>query len=406
MWWILLGALALAFLGILTIPEPAIRIPGALASLRPRVSIPRNAKRSFVAATPCLVAVWALAGYYLSLGPSIFSQVIGSRNELWGGVMIFLLTGLGAASAVVFRTINPPTAMLIGCICLLVGATTTVFAIATATTITVLIAASVSGVGFGTAFMGAFRTLTALAGPNDRAGLVAAIYTVTYIAFSVPALIAGVAVAHYGLHGTALVYSRVDCRSCGRGGGREHGAQARSVEYLSGHKRGVNVVQSDRDIGDHAHGDERPGRRSATKPWGGPPCRPLVATGSQCDSGRASSVNTTSFVLLITGLHTPLWKMILFPAVLVSLVLGLLLWPQVGMLLEDRRQARSAQEGNPEDTRSAAPLRFEPPLDVAPPNEEKDDVLTHLSGDIANRHPGTISQRPASFVRTRSGRTP
>ena len=205
-WWILLGALALAFLGILTIPESATRIPGALASLRPRVSIPRNAKRSFVAATPCLVAVWALAGYYLSLGPSIFSQVIGSRNELWGGVMIFLLTGLGAASAVVFRTINPPTAMLIGCICLLVGATTTVFAIATATTITVLIAASVSGVGFGTAFMGAFRTLTALAGPNDRAGLVAAIYTVTYIAFSVPALIAGVAVAHYGLHGTALVY--------------------------------------------------------------------------------------------------------------------------------------------------------------------------------------------------------
>ena len=77
-WWILLGALALAFLGILAIPESAIRIPGALASLRPRVSIPRNAKRSFVAATPCLVAVWALAGYYLSLGPSIFSQVIGS----------------------------------------------------------------------------------------------------------------------------------------------------------------------------------------------------------------------------------------------------------------------------------------------------------------------------------------
>jgi MFS family permease len=205
-WWLLLGALGLTALGILIIPESAKRIPGALASLRPRVSIPRDAKRSFVATTPCLVAAWALAGFYLSLGPSIFSQVIGSRNELWGGVMIFLLTGLGATSAVVFRSINPPTAMLIGCICLLVGATTTVFAIATATTVTVLIAASVSGVGFGTAFMGAFRTLTALAGPNDRAGLVAAIYTVTYIAFSVPALIAGVAVTHYGLHGTALVY--------------------------------------------------------------------------------------------------------------------------------------------------------------------------------------------------------
>ena len=75
-------------------------------------------------------------------------------------------------------------------------------------------------------------------------------------------------------------------------------------------------------------------------------------------------MNTASLVLLITGLHTPLWKMILFPAVLVSLVLGLLLWPQVGMLLEDRRRVRSAQQGNPEDTPSAAPLRSEPPLDV------------------------------------------
>ena len=89
-------------------------------------------------------------------------------------------------------------------------------------------------------------------------------------------------------------------------------------------------------------------------------------------------MNTTSFVVLITGLHTPLWKMILFPAVLVSLVLGLLLWPHVGMLLEDRRQARSAQEGNPEDTPSAAPLRSEPPLDVVLSNEGNDDVLTHL----------------------------
>jgi MFS family permease len=205
-WWLLLGALALAVVGIRMIPESAARVPGALASLRPRVSVPLQARRSFVAAAPGLAAVWALGGLYLSLGPSVFSQVIGSRNELWGGVMIFLLTGLGAASAVALRSINPPTAMLVGCLCLLAGATATVIAIATATAITLLIAATVSGVGFGTAFMGAFRTLSALAGPDDRAALVATIYTVNYIAFSIPALIAGVAATRYGLQRTALVY--------------------------------------------------------------------------------------------------------------------------------------------------------------------------------------------------------
>jgi len=48
---------------------------------------------------------------------------------------------------------------------------------------------------------------TALAEPDDRAGLVAAIYIVGYLAFSVPALIAGVATTTFGLHLTALVYS-------------------------------------------------------------------------------------------------------------------------------------------------------------------------------------------------------
>ena len=42
---------------------------------------------------------------------------------------------------------------------------------------------------------------------GDRAGLVTAIYVVGYLAFSVPALIAGVATTRYGLHSTALAYS-------------------------------------------------------------------------------------------------------------------------------------------------------------------------------------------------------
>jgi hypothetical protein len=65
----------------------------------------------------------------------------------------------------------------------------------------------VAGVGFGPAFLGAFRMTTALATPGQRAGLVAAIFIMDYLAFSVPALIAGIATTMFGLHSTALVYS-------------------------------------------------------------------------------------------------------------------------------------------------------------------------------------------------------
>ena len=89
-------------------------------------------------------------------------------------------------------------------------------------------------------------------------------------------------------------------------------------------------------------------------------------------------MNTISLVVVVTGLHTPLWKLILLSAVLVSQVTVLLLWPHIGMLREERRQARSAQQGRPEDAPLVAPLTSpEPQLDVVLRNEGNEDVLTH-----------------------------
>jgi MFS family permease len=157
-------------------------------------------------AVPCLQAAWALAGLYLSLGPSLAAQVLASPNRLWGGLVVFLLAGIGAAATVLCRGLAPPTAMLAGCLVLLVGVAVTFAAIAAMSAAAFLCGSSVAGVGFGVAFLGAFRTLSALADPGERAALIAAIFTVNYLAFGIPALIAGVAVTHYGLHHTALVY--------------------------------------------------------------------------------------------------------------------------------------------------------------------------------------------------------
>jgi predicted MFS family arabinose efflux permease len=57
--------------------------------------------------------------------------------------------------------------------------------------------------------MGAYRSTIALAPPDDRVGLIAAIYIVSYLATGIPTVIGGIAASHYGLHGTALVYLAV-----------------------------------------------------------------------------------------------------------------------------------------------------------------------------------------------------
>jgi MFS family permease len=206
-WWTLLAVFAAGLPVVLAMAEPASRRPGALASLRPRVAVPRPVRGTFAAAVPCIVSGWALGGLYLSLGPSLAAQATGSPNLLWGGLVIFLICGTGAAAALALRGVGSQAIMLTGCLFLLAGTAVTFSAIATTTSAGFLAGTAVAGVGFGLAFLGSFRTITALAEPDDRAGLVTAIYIVGYLAFSVPALIAGVAATSFGLRATALVYS-------------------------------------------------------------------------------------------------------------------------------------------------------------------------------------------------------
>jgi MFS family permease len=208
-WWLLLGVCAVAAVAVLAIPETAARRPGVLASLRPRVAVPRQARTTFAVALPGMIAAPALNGFYLSLGPALAAQVLGSPDLLWGGLVIFLVTGTGAAATVALRrSLSGSQAMLAGCLTLVAGAAMTLAAIETASAAAFLVGTAVAGAGSGTAFfLGAYRILTPLAAPGQRAGLISASWIVFYLAFSVPVVIAGVAVTHFGLHRTAVVYS-------------------------------------------------------------------------------------------------------------------------------------------------------------------------------------------------------
>jgi MFS family permease len=173
----------------------------------------------FVVALPCLVGIWALSGFYLSLGPSLAEQLVRSHDFVWGGVVIVLLFGLGVPVMVAARGASSSRVMFGGCVALTAGALTTFAGIVTRQSTLLLIGTAVAGLGWGPAFMGAYGAIVGLVRPADRAGLIASIYAVGYLAFSVPAVIAGVASSHYGLHDTALVYSVIVAGLTAIGGG-------------------------------------------------------------------------------------------------------------------------------------------------------------------------------------------
>jgi hypothetical protein len=154
-----------------------------------------------------MVALWALGGFYLSLGPSLVASITGSGNLLWGGVVIVLLTGVGSLSALLFRSSAPAGAVLWGAVALLTGVAITVGGIEAPSTVLFLVGTAIAGVGFGAAFLGGFRILSALAPPAERARMVATIYVVCYLSFSLPAIVAGVAATQSGLHAASLGYA-------------------------------------------------------------------------------------------------------------------------------------------------------------------------------------------------------
>jgi hypothetical protein len=205
-WWLLLAAFLAGVLAVTAMPEPGGRRPGWLASLRPQVRVPRAVRPTFAAALPSLIATWALSAFYLSLGPELAAQLLHSANLLWGGLAVFLLVGVGSFTAVWVARINPRTCIVGGCLVLLAGTGLTLGAVAGSISALFLLGTAVAGLGFGPAWTGAYRLLVTDVAPGDRAGMVAAIFIVAYLSFSLPVVIAGVASQHFGIRDTALVY--------------------------------------------------------------------------------------------------------------------------------------------------------------------------------------------------------
>lgn len=204
---VLTAALVLAAAGVLLLPESSPRTPGALASLRPQVHVPAAQRRDFLLVLPCLVATWALGGLYLALGPSLADEVFGLEDDLAGALLILAMQGTATIGAVLARRLGGDRAMVVGALVFSGGVAGTVASLLAGSVALFFGAAVVSGLGFGAAFLGAMATVTRGVAPGERAGLLSSVFVVGYLAYSVPAILAGFAASEIGLQAAAVVYS-------------------------------------------------------------------------------------------------------------------------------------------------------------------------------------------------------
>jgi MFS family permease len=204
---VLAGLLVVHTVGVVLLPESSPKASGAWRSLAPQVAVPPQIRRPLLAAAPVLFAVWGLAGFYGSLGPSLTAHLVGSPSVVDGGLGLGILAGVASLTTYLLRATPPARVMLIGTAALAAGVAAVLLAIRVMSPAGFFAATAVAGVGFGAGFQGGIRLVAPLAGPDQRAGVLSVLYTVSYLGLGLPAVAAGVAVVHgNGLVTTSYVY--------------------------------------------------------------------------------------------------------------------------------------------------------------------------------------------------------
>ncbi|MGD0063907.1 MAG: MFS transporter [Streptosporangiaceae bacterium] len=191
---ILLGVFAVQATGVLTMRETAPGRPGGLKSLRPDIRLPKTIRTEVAIAAPVLFAVWALAGFYASLGPALTATLLHSSSVVYGGLSLFILAGVAAGSVLAFNRAEPRPALYLSIAALITGVAVTLAAASTDTAAGFFIGTAIAGVGFGGGFQGGIRLVLPLLREHERAGVLSVLYIVSYLGMGLPAVVGGVLV--------------------------------------------------------------------------------------------------------------------------------------------------------------------------------------------------------------------
>lgn len=191
---------------LLRLPDTLARRPGLLAALRPQLAVPPQARAMLCRVLPLELAVWAVGGFYLSLMPGLIKAATGSASLLVGGGVVAGLTLTGAACLHGLRGWPALRLLRLGAGTLVLGPVLLWLAVASGQLGLFALGTLVTGIGFGSGFLGATRSLLPLAAADQRAGLLSAFYVLSYLAFCLPALAVSTLVPRLGLAGAAQLY--------------------------------------------------------------------------------------------------------------------------------------------------------------------------------------------------------
>ncbi|QBJ97026.1 MFS transporter [Rhodococcus sp. ABRD24] len=187
-----------AGIGMWRVPETRAAVPKAeRRKLSTDLKIPSAGHRRFLyVVAPVAPWVFGAAASAYAVIPALMTPHSGGAPIAFSALLCVIGLGAGFAIQAVGRRIDTPSnarAVAVALAVLVAGMVLAAVASSALTVPLAMIAAMMLGCGYGMALVSGLQEIQRIAGPDDLAGLTAVFYSLSYLGFAVPAVMAAIA---------------------------------------------------------------------------------------------------------------------------------------------------------------------------------------------------------------------
>jgi len=204
--WVYLGLLVPAAIGIWAMPEPVT------STSRPRLRarlprVPSGLRNVFVRAALAAFAGFAVLGLFTAVAPAFLGQDLGVTNRVAVGLVVFSVFAASTAGQAMLALLPEDMALPVGCAGLIAGMALLALSLAVSS-LALLVAASVTaGIGHGLSFRAGLAALNAGSPAAQRAEVASSFFVVAYVGISLPVIGEGALAQAIGLRPAGLAFA-------------------------------------------------------------------------------------------------------------------------------------------------------------------------------------------------------
>jgi predicted MFS family arabinose efflux permease len=205
--WIDLGLLIPALIGVLLMPEPVERRPGAKLQLQ-ALSVPAEVRPIFIRGALAAFAGFAVLGLCTAVVPA-FLGLLGVTSHAVVGLVVFAVFAASAAGQLLLEVLPRGAALPAGCGGLILGMAVLAAGLAASSLAPFIAGAVIAGLGQGLSFRAGLAGVNQASPAESRAEVASSFFVVAYVAISIPVIGEGVLAQVSSLKPAGLVFAGV-----------------------------------------------------------------------------------------------------------------------------------------------------------------------------------------------------